>query len=151
VTRKEAVKDFLEKVRMAYIEDQKAKGILASGKSAAAFRIDTTAALGRLYGSHYLHFQRQGRGPGGFPPIESIIEWIKIKRIQADIPEKALAFLIARKIAKAGTDIFLRKRPALSVEGKMDELRKELVKNIIASEKDVLIKKLLTKLGLKRA
>lgn len=141
MTRAEAVKEFIDKVKLAYIEDQKAKNIRASGRSAESLRDDVTPNFGRLYGVAYFEFQRRGRRPGGFPPIDAILQWIKDKGIQADIPDKSLAFLIARKIAKKGTDIFLGKRPALTIEAeKMEEYRKELVKNLIQAGRDELLK-----------
>lgn len=138
--RIEAVKIFFEDVRKAYIEDQKAKDIRASGRSAESLRIELSPAY-RLYGSSYIHFQKVGRKPGGFPPIEAIIEWLKEKKTFRIDDERGpglrgLAFLIARKIAKKGTDIFLKKRPALSIEEKIAEFKKDLVKNLTTVEKE---------------
>lgn len=57
----------------------------------------------------YWKYVEYGRRPGKFPPINSILNWIKIKPV---IPcpinglkapsEKQLAFLISRKIAREG-------------------------------------------------
>ena len=147
MTKKEAIANFLEKVKLAYIEDQQAKGIRASGQSAQLFRTQAKETGGTLYGAAYLHFQKQGRRPGGFPPIESILQWIKDKGIKAEISNESLAFLIARKIARLGTDIYRGKRPALNVDTKIEELRKELVQNIINSSKKDLIDTVVDKLG----
>ena len=57
----------------------------------------------------YWKYANYGRGPGKFPPISKIEEWIKRKKI-APYPTKSgrvptrpqLAFLISRKIAKEG-------------------------------------------------
>lgn len=134
-TRAEVIKDFFEKVKKAYIEDQRSKGIRASGKSADTLRIESNTKAGKLYGQAYIHFQKVGRKPGAFPPIDAILQWIKDKGIVADIPDKSLAFLIARKIAKKGTDIFLKKRPALDVTDQIEQARKELVQAFIQIEK----------------
>ena len=53
----------------------------------------------------------EGRGPGKFPPLDRIEEWITIKPVapypdaQGRVPSnKQLAFLIGRKIAQEGTE-----------------------------------------------
>jgi hypothetical protein len=133
--REEAVTVFLNKVKQAYIEDQKAKGIISSGKSAESLKITATPTLGQVIGAAYFTQQKIGRKPGKFPPIEAIIQWLKDKKtfnVEGDRGPglKSLAFLIARKISKKGTDIFMRKRPGLSVEDKILEARKELAQNV---------------------
>lgn len=59
----------------------------------------------------YWKYIEYGRGPGKFPPIDEILNWITVKPVMArendlgQIPsERSLAFLIARKIAREGTD-----------------------------------------------
>lgn len=57
----------------------------------------------------YFKWAENGRGPGKFPPIEKIKEWIRIKpvlprQINSKLPtENQLAYLISRKIALEGT------------------------------------------------
>jgi len=143
MNRKQAIEQFLNKVRDAYIQDQRQKGIRASGRSAEALRIDPAFDYGRLYGSSYMQFQASGRRPGKFPPLEAIIEWMRHKGIRpTDITEKSLAFLIARKIARAGTDIYQGKRPALNVEDKILEYRKELAANLLKGTREEIIQRL---------
>lgn len=59
----------------------------------------------------YWIYVENGRKPGRFPPIDKILEWIRIKPItpysdsRGRLPtEEQLAFLIARKIAEQGTE-----------------------------------------------
>lgn len=59
----------------------------------------------------YWYYVENGRGPGKFPPIDKILEWIRVKPVipysdnRGRLPtEEQLAFLIARKIANEGTD-----------------------------------------------
>lgn len=59
----------------------------------------------------YWYYVENGRGPGKFPPIDKILEWVRIKPIipysdsRGRLPtEEQLAFLIARKIANEGTE-----------------------------------------------
>lgn len=59
----------------------------------------------------YWYYVENGRGPGKFPPIDKILEWVRIKPVipysdsRGRLPtEEQLAFLIARKIAEQGTE-----------------------------------------------
>lgn len=59
----------------------------------------------------YWKWVEDGRGPGKFPPLDRIEEWITIKPVapypdaQGRVPSnKQLAFLIGRKIANEGTE-----------------------------------------------
>lgn len=59
----------------------------------------------------YWYYVENGRGPGKFPPIDKILEWIRIKPVipysdsRGRLPtEEQLAFLISRKIAEQGTE-----------------------------------------------
>lgn len=59
----------------------------------------------------YWIYVENGRGPGRFPPIDKILEWVRVKPVipysdsRGRLPtEEQLAFLIARKIANEGTE-----------------------------------------------
>lgn len=59
----------------------------------------------------YWYYVENGRKAGRFPPIDKILEWIRIKPVipytdsRGRLPtEEQLAFLIARKIANDGTE-----------------------------------------------
>jgi hypothetical protein len=133
----------LDGVRQAYIDDQKKKGIRSSGKSADSLRIATTETSGTLFGAGYWFQQKHGRKPGKFPPISAIIDWIRNKAIQAtDIPERSLAFIIARKIAEKGTDIYQGRREGVNVEDRIKELVKEFRDNLAKNVKGEIIKAL---------
>lgn len=47
-----------------------------------------------------------GRQPGRFPPIEPIRRWVEQRRIGEPSKYPSTAFLIARKIAREGTEIW---------------------------------------------
>lgn len=56
----------------------------------------------------YWRWVEEGRSPGKFPPVDKILDWIRVKPIVPDersgrLPtENQLAFLIGRKIAEEG-------------------------------------------------
>lgn len=58
----------------------------------------------------YYKWVEEGRQPGRFPPVDKILEWIRVKPILPDerngkLPtEQQLAFLIGRKIAEEGIE-----------------------------------------------
>lgn len=58
----------------------------------------------------YWRFVEEGRSPGRFPPVDKILDWIRVKPIVPDenngrLPtENQLAFLIGRKIAEEGIE-----------------------------------------------
>lgn len=122
----------LDGVREAYIADQKAKGIRASGKSAASLRIEAKPLSGTVYGAKYFVQQTVGRKPGKFPPLDDIISWIRAKRIEPEgkTTERQLAFLFARKIAQKGTDIYQGKRQGIDIDEQVKKLNEEFLKNI---------------------
>lgn len=58
----------------------------------------------------YWKWVEEGRSPGRFPPVDKILDWIRVKPIVPDenngrLPtENQLAFLIGRKIAEEGIE-----------------------------------------------
>ncbi len=133
------ISELLDGVRNAYIEDQTAKGVRSSGQSAKSLRKVITPTSGSLFGAHYFYQQRNGRRPGKFPPISAILDWIRIKGItprDSNTTERQLAFLFARKIANSGTDIFMKRRPALDVDQRIQELFLEFRKKVAKDLKD---------------
>lgn len=137
---KSRIDELLEKVAEAYLKDQQEKNIRSSGKSAASVKMESTEAYGWVRGIHYFRQQRVGRRPGKFPPVDAILQWIQAKGItpSGNIAPKSLAFLIARKIARQGTDIFMGRRPALNVDEKIKELVAEFRKEVAADRKEEL-------------
>lgn len=57
-------------------------------------------------GADYARMVEERTGPGGKPPVQSMLDWIRVKRIVPDDPsmdQTDLAFVIARSIARKGT------------------------------------------------
>ncbi len=57
-------------------------------------------------GAHYAKPVDRGTGRGGFPPEQSLLDWIRVKKIQPNDPsmsQRDLAYVIARSIFRRGT------------------------------------------------
>jgi len=132
ISNKEAITVFLKAVRAGIVADQDEKGIRSSGESAKSLVIQDLRAGGQLVGSDYFQQQIAGRRPGKFPPIDAIMDWIDRKSIDFEgITKKSLAFVIARKIARRGTDIFQKKRSALDVRSVANEYEPALQESFV--------------------
>lgn len=116
MTGAELIKQFLEGVRSDAITDLHAKNISQGDLDMAVTVLDKDSPEGSLTGAEYWYYLVHGRKPGKQPPIESIQGWLQKKGIVGeDISQRSLAFLIARKIGKLGTDIYQGKRPGLAL------------------------------------
>ncbi len=82
----------------------KASGKLASSVEAEVKRFGDTFKV-ILHLEDYWKWLENGRPPGKMPPVQSILEWVKVKPVLPTnkITQEQLAFLIARKIGREGT------------------------------------------------
>lgn len=84
----------------------------ASGRWLNSLEVIQTGDSVKLIGEHYTYYLVNGRKAGKFPPIAEIKKWIInkgiVNKIKGDISVSSLAFLIARKIAREGTEYFKR-------------------------------------------
>ncbi len=106
-----------------------------------SFRVEAIDTAGNLYAADYFKYLIYGRGPGKQPPIDSMLAWVqgnsdalaRTKQVYKYITEQGLAYLIGRKIAKEGTDIYTGKKQGIdllgSIEKEMPELLSTLAKN----------------------
>jgi hypothetical protein len=112
---KEALETYGQVLEDEYREQIADAGAFASGQFFDSIRHmliieDRTYEL-VLSLEDYWKYIEEGRGPGKFPPLDKIEEWIRIKPIspypdaKGRVPSnKQLAFLIGRKIAEEGTE-----------------------------------------------
>lgn len=107
MNQEQILNDEFQNLRKEIVDRYDALGLRASGEFERELQIDQRGLSISLYGASYTEQLVNGREPGRFPPIEAIEAWIGYKGIQAvDISVSSLAFLIARKIAREGTEIF---------------------------------------------
>jgi len=134
----EIILKYLNKIRTDIIDDLHSKGI-----SKGDLGLKVNASDNTVTSYDYLYFLVHGRKPGKQPPTESILAWIQKKVLQPEgkITFEQLAFLIARKIGKMGTDIYQGKRPGVALEEIIKDNQIMLSKDITKYYKDT-IKKL---------
>ena len=107
--------EYAEKAKELYKRKLTDKGINASYKLLNS--VETTVKrnddefIVSINLEDYWIFVENGRKAGRFPPIDKILEWIRVKPVipysdsSGRLPtEEQLAFLIARKIAEQGTE-----------------------------------------------
>lgn len=136
ISNKEAITKFLQTIRKGLIDDQSGKGIRTTGKSAASLTIQDLKKGGQLVGDDYFQQQITGRRPGKFPPLKPIEKWIEDKGLTLKgITKKGLAYVIARKIAKKGTDIFMKKRDGLGVRELVEANEPSLLESFVKAGK----------------
>lgn len=111
-----------------------------------SFRTEVTEneaeVSGKIYAAHYFRYLVLGRGPGKMPPREKIEEWIEknpdilafFKTIFKNITSKSLAYIIARKIGREGTQIYRGERPGIDYLGVLERSMPELVAEIARGE-----------------
>lgn len=104
------INDFIYTYKILLIrDDKKASGNLISSLKPVNIQFKNNKYEADISIASYWKYVEYGRRPGKFPPINKILNWIKVKPV---IPrpmnglkpptEPQLAFLIARKIARDG-------------------------------------------------
>lgn len=104
----------LEKKKLELIARYDELGMRATGKFADSLEVEVeqngSMITARLSGAAYGIQLSEGRAPGQMPPTQAIEDWIRVKgitnRLETEISISSLAFLIARKIAREGTEYF---------------------------------------------
>lgn len=85
----------------------------------------------KLLGNDYIYYLDQGRAGGKYPPVQSIRDWVRQKMGITDEQEnKQVAFLIGRKIANEGTEIFNDKTKGIQLELLVEQMLNELIKEL---------------------
>lgn len=103
----ELVASELEALKQRIIENHRSAGQVASGRTIASLKVEITEDGGVLWGRSAFGALETGRKggkvPAGFWKI--IRQWMDDKGIQVEKPD-SFAYLVARKIAKEGTQLF---------------------------------------------
>lgn len=150
---KEALETYGQVLEEQYREQIASTGAFASGKlfdsvhhivTVDDHTIDLSLSL-----EDYWKYIEEGRGPGKFPPLDKIEEWIRIKPVapypdsRGRVPSnKQLAFLIGRKIAEEGTEGKHLLDNAIESTQDWMEIIEQAISKDIETEIDEFLKKL---------
>lgn len=129
------VEEFNNRVK----QDLSSKGIDNSRKASDSIHIETkqsgTSINIQSLGIDYLYYLDKGRGPGKFPPRDTIENWTISKPV--DIPP----FLVGRKISREGTEIYKDQSKGIQLTEKRKEVLKEIKQDAPKwAKQDLLIK-----------
>lgn len=136
---KSIIEAYLDAVFGGIKSDADAKGQKIPSDS---FRKEATETDGQGYAAHYLKYLIHGRGPGKAPPPSEMLEHVQknpdkleeARKIFKNISEQSLAYLIGRKIAREGTDIYSGKKPGIDLEGSIQAPMEDFLKAIANSQ-----------------
>lgn len=105
-------------------------------------RFEVDELGGQYYGPHYVQYLFTGRGPGEQPPPDVMTAWAernpdileRAKAVYKHITAQQLGFLVGRKIAREGTDIYSGKRPGIDLLGVAEESMPQFMKDMVKNE-----------------
>ena len=109
MTPHEILSEEMDLIRLELIQKHIDLGMKASGQWVDTIEAITERLSGKILAQYYTEYIVDGRKPGKFPPRGVIEKWIidkGIKPLDDKISISSLAFLIARKIAREGTEYF---------------------------------------------
>lgn len=136
---KDALSIFFDNVIEGLKEDAQSKN---QKIPVSSFRHEQNAEGGKLYSADYFQYLIYGRSPGKFPPPEKMLDFVestpdilaRAKQQFQYITEQGLAYLIGRKLAKEGSDIYSGKKPGIDFLGVMEKNMPELLKQLAQGE-----------------
>ena len=93
-------------LREELVEKHIELGMEASGNWIRSLEVTKTAMSTKLIGEDYTAQLVYGRKGGTLPPVQAIKQWIEDKGITSDLTTTALAWAIAMKIKRDGTNYY---------------------------------------------
>ena len=107
MTPQEIIRTELESLKADIAAHHRELGQPATGEFEQSLEIIEERGRFIIKSAKYGQQLIKGRKPGTMPPVQAILEWIKVKGITAkDIKIESLAFLIARSIKEKGTKYY---------------------------------------------
>lgn len=105
-------------------------------------RFEADEISGKIYAPHYVQYLFTGRPPGKQPPPDVMTNWAeanpdildRARQVYRNLTAKQLGFLVGRKIAREGTDIYSGKRPGIDLLGVLDENMPQFMKDLAKNE-----------------
>lgn len=130
-----AIEEWGNQLLKKWTDRLKAKGYKLGSSITAEYRWMGVKYQAIFNVPEYWKWVEYGRKPGKQPPMEKILTWVKskgIKPLNKKIPEKSLAFIIARSIGKKG----IKPKPMLRESKK--EMQDPAIVVRQAMEKDII-------------
>ena len=126
-----------ESLRQRIIENHIRAGQKASGKTISSLRVYVNDNQGTLFGRQAFGVLETGRKPGKVPKgfYLIILQWVKDKGIQVENP-KSFAYLVARKIAREGTELHRQGGRADIYSPEIEKTTQEIMNRAFAVFKD---------------
>lgn len=103
------ITEFLTGIQEALIAYMQSDNRNATGKSVRSLQVSATQNTGKLTGAPYIEFVFRGRGPGKFPPLSAIIDWLNARGLP-----RGMAWGVAKKISESGTKLWQQGRNVLN-------------------------------------
>lgn len=120
-------------------------GMNATGQWLKSLEPRVSNGTGEIWGMDYTYFLANGRKPGKAPPISPLISWVNAKFGIGGAEARSIAFAVAAKIKKEGTDYYPEGTDLLEVLNS-NEVRQyvstEIAPFISAEINKILIKKI---------
>jgi len=100
------------------------KNLDVTGRASQSLRVISSENKAASVGIDYIEYLNRGRGPGKFPPIDKIKEWVDRRNLEV------APYVIARKIANEGTEIFKDRTKGLMLDPKIALTIKRIKKRL---------------------
>lgn len=131
----------LTRKHLENLRDKLREEIASRGMDSSGGAFDSLEVSGnQLLGNDYIYYLVNGRGPGKFPPVANIVEWVRTKLGLEGREARQAAYLIGRKISLQGTSIFRDKSKGLPLDALVEEMLDELTKEVAEEAKVEVLK-----------
>ena len=81
-------------------------GMNATGNWIESLEARAVDGNGAIYGLDYTYWLQNGRAPGAMPPVSALIPWVNAKLGKSGREGVSIAWAVAKKIQKEGTNYY---------------------------------------------
>lgn len=120
-------------------------GMNATGQWINSLEARSNNGSGEIWGMDYTYWLANGRKPGTAPPISSLMPWVTAKFGISGNEARGVAFAVANKIKKEGTDYYPEGTDLLTIlqsKEVQDYIYSQLRISVTAEINKILIKQL---------
>lgn len=147
MSTRDIINSYLETIKAGLVNDASAKG---QKIPVSSMEIEVNDTEGKLWAAHYFKYLVVGRGPGKAPPPDAMEKFVRdnpdileeARAVWRSINERSLAFLIGRKIAREGTDIFTGKKPGIDLQGMIDAATPDFLERVAYAQASATINRM---------